>query len=62
MVPCDNLLRHAIEESLELIGWHIKRGNMAISDTPGQGFHRLEVSNRHKHLGTYFSNGYHASH
>ena len=57
MVPCDNLLLHATEESLELIGWHIQCSNMAISDAPVQGFHRLEVSNRHKNIGTYLING-----
>ena len=32
------------------------------ADAPRQGFHRLKVSYRHKHLGTHFGNGYHASH
>ena len=62
MVPCDNLLRRATEEILDIICFHIQRSNMVISDFPGQGFCRLEVSYRHKDIVTYLCNGYHASH
>ena len=62
MVPCDNLLLYFMEESLELISWHIQCSNMETSDAPGQGFHCLKVSNWHKHIGTHFGNVYHASH
>ena len=43
---------------------HISYLNLDLDapvDAPGQGFHRLKVSNWHKHLGMHFSNGYHAS-
>ena len=61
MVPYDNLLCYVTEESFELIGWHTQLSNMAISDAPGQRFHFLEVSNRHKRPGTHIGNGYYAS-